>query len=58
MMHEERKRSATRFSKKRGLSKQKAGEMLKHGEVRGHPLSMKQRGMFGAVKGGQTLKRR
>ena len=37
---------------KHGLSKGKAKEMLKHGEVHGEPLSKKQKGYFGVVAGG------
>lgn len=36
------------------LTKAKAGEILKHGEVRGHPLTKKQRGLFGLIRGGGT----
>jgi hypothetical protein len=32
----------------KGLSKQKARKILKHGEVRGHKLTKKQRGFMGA----------
>ena len=34
------------------LSKSKAKEMLRHGEVHGEPLTEKQRGLFGLVAGG------
>ena len=34
------------------LSKSKAKEMLRHGEVHGEPLSKKQRGLFGLIAGG------
>ena len=27
--------------------------MLRHGEVRGHPLSKKQKGLFGLIKSGK-----
>jgi len=41
--------------RKRGLpSKAKAGEMLRHGEVRDKPLSEKQKGLFGLIRGGGT----
>ena len=32
----------------------KAKEMLRHGEVHGKPLSKKQRGLFGAIAGGNS----
>ena len=35
------------------LSPHKAGKMLEHGEVRGKPLSKKQKGLFGLIKGGK-----
>jgi hypothetical protein len=35
------------------LSPHKAGKMLKHGSVRGKPLSKKQKGLFGLIKGGK-----
>ena len=34
------------------LTKKKAKEMLEHGEVRGHALTEKQRGLFGLIAGG------
>jgi DNA primase catalytic subunit len=34
-----------------GISAAKAKKVLKDGEVRGHPLTEKQRGMFGAAAG-------
>ena len=40
------------------LSKEKAKEILKHGEVSGHPLTRKQRGFFGARAGGSPRKYR
>lgn len=45
------------------LTQKKAGEILKHGEVRGHALSKRQKGFFGLIRGGgtprkQALKRR
>lgn len=39
------------------LTKEKAKEILHHGEVRGHPLSERQRGFFGARVGGAPVKR-
>ena len=33
------------------LGPKKAGEILKHGEVRGEPLTEKQKGFFGAIVG-------
>lgn len=41
---------------KHKLGKEKAKEILRHGEVRGHPLSEKQKGFFGARAGGAPLK--
>lgn len=34
------------------LSSEKAKEILRHGEVRGHALSAKQKGLFGLIAGG------
>ena len=39
------------------LSKAKAHEMLRHGEVRGKKLTQKQRGLFGAIASGKATKR-
>lgn len=36
------------------VSPAKAGEILRHGEVRGHKLTKKQRGFFGLIRGGGT----
>lgn len=41
---------------KHKLSKEKAKEILEHGEVMGHPLSKKQKGFFGARAGGAPVK--
>ncbi len=38
-------------SKHTSLSPEKAGLILKHGEVRGHKLTPRQRGFLGAVRG-------
>jgi len=38
------------------LSRSKAKEILRHGSVRGHKLTKKQRGFFGAVAGGNSIK--
>ena len=38
------------------VSQEKAKEILRHGEVRGHDLTKKQRGYFGARAGGATMK--
>ena len=35
-------------------TKAKAKEILRHGEVKGKPLSEKQKGLFGLVAGGGT----
>lgn len=42
---------------KRGLHAAKAKEMLRHGEVRGHALTRKQKGLFGLIAGGGTPRR-
>lgn len=34
-------------------SKAKAGEMLEHGTVHGKPLTKKQKGLFGMIRGGK-----
>ena len=40
------------------LTKEKAKKILGHGAVRGHPLTKKQKGFFGARAGGAPVKRR
>lgn len=42
--------------KRRGapVSAAKAGEILRHGSVRGHKLTKKQKGFFGLIRGGGT----
>ena len=44
------------MGKKKQVSPGKAKEILKHGEVRGHPLSSKQKKFFGARAGGASVK--
>ncbi len=39
------------------LTKTKAKEILRHGEVHGKPLTKKQKGFFGAMAGGAKRKR-
>lgn len=39
------------------LSKGKAKEILRHGEVRGKPLTKKQKGFMGAKAGGAPMKK-
>ncbi len=39
------------------LTKKKAKEILKHGEVRGKKLTERQRGFFGARAGGVPIKK-
>lgn len=39
------------------LTRAKAKKMLRHGKVRGKPLTKKQRGKFGAVAAGKSRKR-
>lgn len=38
------------------ITKAKAGKILKHGEVKGKPLTKKQKGFFGARAGGAPVK--
>lgn len=45
----------SKHGKHKKLSKAKAKEILKHGEVRGHKLTKKQKGFFGARAGGQAV---
>lgn len=40
------------------ISKHKAKKILKHGSVKGHKLTKKQKGFFGARAGGAPVKRR
>jgi len=40
------------------LGKRKAKEMLRHGEVRGNPLTEKQRGLFGVIASGKKPRKR
>lgn len=44
-------------SKPAQVSQEKAKEIMRHGEVRGHALSKKQKGFFGARAGGAPVKR-
>lgn len=39
------------------LTPEKAKKILKDGSVRGHPLTSKQKGFFGARAGGAAIKR-
>ena len=39
------------------VSQEKAKEIMRHGEVRGKPLSKPQKGYFGARAGGAPVKR-
>lgn len=39
-------------------SKAKSKEILRHGKVRGRPLTQRQKGFFGARAGGAALRRR
>jgi hypothetical protein len=43
---------------KHTISKEKAKKILSHGEVRGHPLTTKQRKFMGARAGGSPMKGR
>ena len=38
------------------VSQEKAKEIVRHGEVRGHALTAKQKGFFGARAGGARVK--
>ena len=40
----------------KGLTRNKAAEILHHGSVRGHPITPKQRGLFGSIKSGKSRK--
>jgi hypothetical protein len=40
--------------KKTPVSVRKARKILRHGEVRGEPLTEKQKGLFGLIAGGGT----
>jgi len=42
--------------KHKTITKKKAKKILKHGEVRGKPLTKKQKGFFGARAGGAPVK--
>lgn len=42
--------------KKAPVTKAKAHEILADGSVRGHPLTKKQRGLFGAIYRGESKK--
>ena len=39
------------------LTKKKANKMLHEKEIKGHPITKKQRGYFGAVASGKARKR-
>lgn len=40
------------------ITKAKAKKILRHGTVHGKKLTKKQKGLFGAVAGGQKLRKR
>jgi hypothetical protein len=46
-----KKRKGALPSSKASLTPEKAGTILRHGSVRGHKLTKKQRGMFGSIRG-------
>ena len=46
------------MARKPTVSKAKAKEIMRHGTVRGEPLTKKQRGFFGARAGGAPVRRR
>jgi len=37
-------------------TKEKAGKILREGEIRGKPLTSPQKGLFGAIRGGQKIR--
>ena len=43
---------------KHKITKKKAKEILRHGEVRGRKLTKKQKGFFGARAGGAPVRRK
>ena len=45
------------MAKNKGPSKAKAKKILHEGQVRGHPLTKKQRGFFGARAAGKRRKK-
>lgn len=42
---------------KKGLSSDKAKQILRDGEVKGHELTKKQKGFFGARAGGKAVRK-
>ena len=46
------------MKKRKGPSQEKAKEMLRDGTVHGKALTTKQRGLFGAIAGGNARKTR
>ncbi len=42
------------MARKKPVSREKAKKILRHGEVRGHGLTKKQKGLFGLIAGGKT----
>jgi len=44
--------------RKKTISQKKAKKILRHGSVRGHKLTKKQKGFFGARAGGQPVRRK
>lgn len=57
-IQEQRKENAERFANisEQDITQAKAKEILKDGEVKGEPLSTKQKKLFGAVAGGEEPK--
>jgi hypothetical protein len=49
------KRASKGSSSKSPVSQGKAKEIMRHGEVRGHELTPKQKGFFGARAGGAPM---
>lgn len=47
-----------RSKRSSGLSRRKARKILRHGSVRGHKLTSRQKRFFGAIAGGQRPRRR
>ena len=52
------KRNRAAGRRKHKLTRAKAKEILRHGSVRGHKLTKKQRGFFGARAAGLSMRRR
>lgn len=58
MAHRPRKRSRTKKTRQGSVTRKKAKEILRHGEVHGRPLTKKQKGFFGARAGGAPRRKK